>query len=220
MAKTIKLVLETVAITLSDDISVTWTPQKLVRYLNDGQRDICVARPDLFNTEQDLALVAGARQSLPANGSKLINITHNTVGEMLPVSLIDRQLLDAQMAGWRSGSKSLRVIHFMYDDRQPKVFEVYPPAAVGAALRIEFAAIPVDIAIPADGALVADIAGDINVPDLQATALQHYICHRAYAEGSEDGHMTLSKDFLALFTQVLGVENQATKAVAPTRSTP
>lgn len=220
MAKTIRSVLETVVGTLSDDSSITWTLQKLVRYMNDGQLDIHVARPDLFNTEQGHALVAGARQTLPVNSSKLINITHNTVGEMLPVTLIDRQLLDAQMPGWRSATRSLRVIHFMYDERQPKVFEVYPPAAVGASLRIEHAAIPVDLPIPAEGAALADVVGDINVPDLQGTALQHYLCHRAYAEGSEDGHMQLSKDFFALFSNVLGVEIESTKNVAPNKSSP
>ncbi len=220
MSITIRSVLETVAGTLSDDTSVAWTVQDLVRYLNDGQRDIHVARPDLFNVEVDHPLVAGTRQTLPANASKLINITHNTVGEFMPVTLIDRQLLDAQVAGWRSGPQTLRIAHFMYDERQPKVFEVYPPAKVGAELNVECAVIPTDIAIPTDGTAISAITGDIGVPDLQATALQHYIVHRCYAEGSEDGHMAMSKDFFSLFASALGVEFQATKTVAPTKSSP
>jgi len=220
VSTTLKSVLERVVGTLNDNASDTWTLQDLVRYANDGARDMHTLRPDLFNVEQELALVAGTRQTLPTRGSKLISITHNTVGDMRAVTLVQRVMLDAQYPGWRRAFPEIEVEHYMYDERQPKVFEVYPPARVGAKLQVEFALIPVDMPIPADNTPLASISGDINVPDLQATTLQHYICSRCYAEGSEDGHLVLAKTFLSLFASDLGVEIAATKAVAPTATSP
>lgn len=216
MAKTLKSVLEKVVGTLENDGLDTWTLQDLVRYANDGALDMLVKRPDLFNLDIDHPLVAGVKQTLPELGTKLIGITHNTVGDQLPVSLIQRTLLDAQMPGWRRELPTIEIQHFMYDERQPKVFEVYPPAKLGARLQIEFAAIPVDMPIPAEGTQLAAIAGDINVPEPQSIALQHYITARCYAEGSEAGNLGHAQAFFSLYASDLGVEIQATKAVAPT----
>lgn len=215
MTTTLKSVLERVVGTLEDEGSDTWTLQDLVRYLNDGQRVMHVHRPDLFNVEADVALIAGVRQSLPSAGSKLINITHNTVGAMSSIARVERSLLDAQVRGWRSMRGAIEIQHFMYDERQPKVFEVYPPAAVGAGLRVEYASIPADLAIPAGDMLLASITGDINVPDLQATALQHYIAFRCWAEGSENSHAGMAQAHYAMFANELGIEIAATKSVKP-----
>lgn len=216
MTTTLKSVLERVVDKLQDTTSTTWSLQKLVRYLNDGQRTIHLHRPDLFDVEAELVLVAGAKQALPAAGSKLINITHNTVGRMASLTRIPRQLLDAQVPGWRSMTPAIEVQHFMYDERQPKVFEVYPPAKVGAKLQVEYASIPVDLAIPGANTLLAALSGDVNVPDLQATALQHYILFACFAEDGEDGNTARAQGFYALFNSELGIEVTATTAVAPT----
>ena len=220
MAKTLRSVLEKVIGTMENDGFTTWTLQDLVRYANDGALDIHVRRPDVFNIEADHALVAGARQILPTQGSKLIDISHNTVGDMRPVTLIGRALLDAQVPGWRRELPTTDIEHFMFDERQPKAFEVYPPAKVGARLWIKFASIPVDMTIPGENATLESIAGDINVPDLQSVALQHYICHRCYAEGSEAGNLASSQAFFTLYAADLGVEVNATKTVAPTTNKP
>lgn len=215
MSITIKSVLERVVGTLEDDGSVTWTLQDLVRYLNDGQRYLHVLRPDLFNLTVDHALVAGSVQALPGDGSKLIDITHNTVDEMRAVTPVDKKMLDAQVPSWRSGKQSSEVVHFMYDPLRPKAFEVYPPAKLGARLSIQYAAIPTDIEEPSTGTALADLVGEVGVPDLQATALQHYICARCYSEGGEDGNAARAQAFYALLANELGIEIQATKNVAP-----
>lgn len=213
MATTLKSVLERVVSTLSDDASVTWTLQDVVRYLNDGQRDMHVKRPDLFVVEVDHALAAGVRQALPATGSKLINILANTSGH--PITRIKRALLDAQAPGWRQAAAAVLIDHFTYDELQPKVFEVYPPAAAGARVLLEYASIPADLPIPAENTPLASITGDINVPDLQATALQHYICFRCYSEGDENSNAIRAQAYLQLFADALDIEINATLAVAP-----
>lgn len=217
MATTLKSVLERVVGTLEDNGHDTWTLADLVRYLNDGQRDTHVKRPDLFVVEAEHVLAAGARQSLPAAGSKLIDLPANTSGR--PVTRIQRALLDAQVPGWRTQTAAAEIDHFMYDERQPRVFEVYPRAASGARVLLEYASIPADLPIPASGATLAGLAGDINVPDLQATALQHYICYRCYAEGDENTNAARAQGFLQLFADALDIEIAATLAIAPKNKT-
>lgn len=216
MPTTIKSVLERVVGTLSDDSSVTWTLQDLFRYGSDGQRDMHVLRPDLFNKNITHNLVAGVKQALPANGSKLIEIPANAVGAQSPITRIQRSMLDAQYRGWRQANPTLEADHFMYDEREPLVFDVYPPALFGAAVLLDYAEIPADWVVPALNTQLAAVTGNINVPDLQSTALHHYICFRCYAEGSENSHAALAAQFRALFGSDLGVELQSIAAVAPT----
>ena len=220
MAKTLKSVLETVAGTLEDQGLDTWTLQDLVRYANDGANDMHVRHPDLFNSYADHPLVAGVRQTLPATGSKLIDITHNTVGDQRPVTLVQEALLNAQLPGWRREMQTLEIEHYTYDEREPKAFNVFPPAKVGARLATKFAAVPVDMPIPGENVQLADLTGDINVPDLQATTLQHYIVARCFSEGGESGNLATAQAFFSLYASDLGVEIQATKAVAPTPNKP
>lgn len=215
MPTTIKSVLERVVGTLNDDASITWTLQDLFRYGSDGQRDMHILRPDLFNKNITHNLVAGVKQAIPAGGSKLIDISANAAGTQGPVTRIQRAMLDAQLRGWRASKGSLDIDHFMYDEREPLAFEVYPPALTGAAVLLDYAEIPADWTVPINGTLLAAVVGNINVPDLQATALQHYICFRCYAEGSENSHAGLAAQFRALFGGDLGVELQSIAAVAP-----
>jgi hypothetical protein len=60
--------------TLQDSTSVRWPISELVRYLNDGQREVVLYRPDSMVTNAVLTCVAGSRQTLPSAGSKLIEI--------------------------------------------------------------------------------------------------------------------------------------------------
>lgn len=218
MATTLKSVLERVVGTLNDDLSVTWTLQDLVRYLNDGQRDMHVWRPDLFHVELEYALAAGVKQTLPAGGSKLIDITANAVGTSQPITRVQRALLDAQLRGWRTSAPSLEIDHFLYDERQPKSWECYPPAMDGSKVWMEHAVVPVDLPIPGPNTLMAAVGGNINVPDLQSTALQHYICFRCYAEGSEPGNAARASAYIGMFAEVLGIELKSITDIAPSNT--
>lgn len=123
--------------TLQDNTSVRWPVNELVRYLNDGQREIVLHRPDAMVTNTTLTLAAGSRQALPANGVKLIEVVrNNSASSKRAVRLVNREILDAQAPGWHAIPGAAEVLHFMYDPRDPKVFYVYPPALNTAAIDI------------------------------------------------------------------------------------
>lgn len=204
--------------TLQDNTSIRWPVNELVRYLNDGQREVVLHRPDAMRTNVALPLVAGSRQSLPPNGTKLIEVVRNTAGSKRAVRQVNREILDAQSPGWHNLTGVDEVLHFTYDPRDPTTFYVYPPAAAaGASVDVVYAAMPTDIAEPADGALYSSVAGNISVPDIYGNVLQDYILNRAYTKDSEyAGNAARAQAHYTQFANALGIEIKATVAVAPT----
>lgn len=186
MATTAVYVFSQVTRETNDLTSIRWTMPELAGYFNDGQRDIVMHRPDAMNTRISHTLVAGPRQTLPAGGEKLISVNHNTAGTKGAITKINRNILDDQSRTWRNLTGATEILHFMYDPREPRVFEVYPPAAAtGAAVDLEYAALPTDIPIPAEGTLYTAATGSMTISDLFANALVNYVLYRCYRKDTE-----------------------------------
>ena len=203
--------------TLQDTTSIRWPVAELVRYLNDGQREIIVHRPDAMVTNASVSLASGTKQSLPANGAKLIDVVRNSAGNKRAIRMCAREILDAQSPGWHNLSGVTEIVHFMFDPRDPKVFYVYPPAAAsGASVDLVYSALPTDIAEPAAGTDFAAVTGNISVPDIYSNALQDYVLYRAYTKDSQyAGNEARAQARYAAFANALGIEIKATVAVAP-----
>ncbi len=202
--------------TLQDNTSIRWPINELVRYLNDGQREIVLHRPDAMVTNATASLVAGSRQAIPTNGAKLIEVIRNSSGARKAIRLVNREILDSQTSGWHNLSGVTEILHFMYDPRDPRVFYVYPPASVGAAVDLVYAAYPTDISEPADGSLYTAVAGNLSVPDIYGNVVQDYILYRAYTKDSEyAGNAARAQAHYAAFANALGIEIKATVAVQP-----
>lgn len=202
--------------TLQDTTSIRWPVNELVRYLNDGQREVVLHRPDAMVTNASVSLLAGSRQTLPPNGAKLIEVVRNSTGARRSVRLTNREILDAQIPNWHSLPGSAEIVHYMYDPRDPRVFYVYPPAQNGVTLDIVYSAYPTDIAEPADGAMWSAVVGNISLPDIYGNVLQDYILYRAYSKDSEyAGNAQRAQAHYAAFANALGIEFKATVAVAP-----
>lgn len=202
--------------TLQDNTSIRWPVAELVRYLNDGQREVVLYRPDSMVTNATVSCVAGTKQALPANGAKLIEVVRNATGAKKAVRLTNREILDAHTPGWHNLPGSVDVLHYMYDPRDPRVFYVYPPATASAQLDIVYSAYPTDITEPADGALYTAVTGNICLPDIYGNVLQDYILYRAYTKDSEyAGNAARAQAHYAAFTNAMGVEIKATVAVGP-----
>ena len=102
----------------------------------------------------------------------------------------------------------------MYDPVEPKSFDVYPPAAVGASLEIEYAARPTDIPVQAAGATHTAVTGNMSIGDLFANALQDYILYRCHSEATAQAQPARAQAHYAAYANALGVELKATVALA------
>lgn len=204
--------------TLQDPTSIRWPVSELVRYLNDGQREIALYRKDSMVTNSTITCVAGTKQSLPPNGASLIEVVRNAAatGAKKSVRMVNREVLDSQTPGWHNLPGAVDILHFIYDVRDPKTFYVYPPATNLAQLDIVYSAYPADIPEPADGSLYTAVSGNLSVPDIYSNALLDFILYRAYSKDSEyAGNAQRAQVHYAAFANTLGIEIRATIAVAP-----
>jgi hypothetical protein len=207
--------------TLQDTTSIRWPVSELVRYLNDGQREIVLHRPDAMVTNATHTLSAGSKQTIPSGGSKLIEIIRNSAGNKKAVRLCNREILDAQAPGWHSIAGVTEILHYMFDPRDPKTFYVYPPAAnSGASVDLVYSAYPADVNESiADGSLYTAVAGNISLPDIYGNALGDYVLYRAYSKDSEyAGNAQRAVNHYTAFANALGIEIKATLAMAPATS--
>jgi len=202
---------------MQDNTSIRWPISELVRYLNDGQREVVLYRPDSMVTDATLALVAGAKQGLPSNGSKLIDVVRNTSGNKRSVRMTNRNILDTQSPNWYNLTGVTELLHYMYDPRDPKVFYVYPPAAAtGASVEIVYSAYPTDITEPADGVTYTGVTGNISLPDIYGNVLADYVLYRAYTKDSEyAGNAQRAQAHYSAFQAALTTEMAGTTGVAP-----
>ena len=204
--------------TLQDPTSVRWPISELVRYLNDGQREVVLYRPDSMVTSSTLNCTAGSKQALPTNGAKLIDVIRNAAASSAKksVRMVNREILDSQTPGWHALAGTLDILHFVYDVRDPRTFYVYPPALATTQLDIVYAAYPTNIAEPADGSLYTAVTGNISLPDVYGNALLEFLLYRAYSKDSEfAGNAQRAQAHYTAFANALGIEVRATVAVAP-----
>lgn len=217
MPVTASSIIKRAADIIQDKTNVRWPAPELVRWLNDGQREVALHRPDAFTKHEALDLVAGTRQSLPVGAVKLIDIPNNADGDLMAIRQVPRRALDEQMPGWHGMDQADSIRHFCYDPRDPRSFYVYPPAAAGVAVNAVFAVYPEDVAEPADGSTHEDVVGEIAVPDIFANALLDFILYRAYLKDSDyAGNGARAQAHYGAFAGALGIEAKATVGVGPT----
>lgn len=218
MALTAQSLIRRVVDILQDTTSVRWPVEELVRYLNDGQREVVLYRPDATIKSTTYTCVAGAKQSLPTDGAKLIDIIRNSANgsNNSSVRIVPREILDSQIPNWYNLAGTINAVHFTYDPRDPKVFYVYPPALETTQLEISYSAYPTDVAEPPAGSSYTAVTGNIDVPDIYGNVLIDYVLYRAYSKDSEyAGNAQRAVAHYQSFANALNIEVQGTTGVAP-----
>ena len=202
---------------LQDTSNVRWSQQSLLNYLNDGQREIVLFRPDASTTNASFTLAAAAKQSLPSGGLRLLDVYKNLSPNSSAISLIERKVLDDQVDNWYS-TTSTEVEHYVYNPVDPKTFYVYPhPSGGGHTIEIIYSSSPSNITI---SNFTTDTT-TISLDDVYANALLDYILYRAYQKDSEfAGDLQKSGAFMQSFQNALGIKTQAGAGSAPRPASP
>lgn len=192
---------------LQDTTNVRWPLKELCKWLDDGQREIVVIKPEASVTNAAWKLVAGTKQRIPdgssaypdqvtsaalPNGIQLLDLVRNMGTTTTPtpgrvVRLVDRRILDAQSPLWHQAVASAVVIHYSFDEFDPKHFYVYPPQPTVNMGYIEgvYSCAPVDITkVGGAGQDAEDPKADatINLDDIYSNALLDYVLYRAYSK--------------------------------------
>lgn len=208
MATTAQSIINSVAVTLQDTGFIRWTAAELLQWLNDGQREIAMLLPEASTTFVNFTLVGGTKQTIPANGTRLISVVRNVTGTRRAIRLVDRMVLDAQKPTWHSETGATTITHYCFDPRVPKNFYVYPPAAAsGAGVELVYSIAPTNL---------TSASANIGLDDIYVNALTDYILYRAYLK---DAEYTMNAERAKLhyeaFGASLGVKNQTDATVEP-----
>lgn len=200
---------------LNDPANDRWSEAELLGWLNDGQRQIALMRPDASVTNGNITLVAGTKQSIPSSGLRLLDVTRNMgVGGSTPgsaVTLIDRDKLDSARPGWHTDQSGVIVRHYMVDERNPKNFYVYPPAnASSPTVEAIYSISPADVTIN----------NPITLDDIFEGPLLDFILFRAYSADSEFSDAQQATMHYGAFTAALGIKTKMDIGNSPRRNAP
>lgn len=210
MLLTIKQVVDQARAQLQDAAKRYWSDQELVDYANDGRRMLYATQPEVYESTEDVTLIEGARQALPNGSNKLFRpIANVSALSQRAITTIDAELLGRSRPRWRAEGAADEIVHVMYRELEPKVYDTYPPAKAGTQIKISYAKPPTDFTT-AD--LAASPPPTLTAEGELASALIDYVLHRAFgkqADTSPDAGQ-MSGDYLKLFLSKIGAEDQAT----------
>lgn len=206
---------------LQDEDSVRWSLSELQWWLNDGYRETLIFRPDSNTITGEFTCVAGPRQVLttifPA-ATRLVSVLRNTAttSNKYAVRLVDRRVLDDQRKGWYTETASVSIEEYMFDQRQPREFLVYPPATSAAKLEISYAQVPSPHTL--SEVQLDDLATTetIRIDDTFANCLLDYMLYRAYTKDAEQqDNAARAVAHYQAFQSSLGFSAQVAAAAQP-----
>lgn len=178
---TVASVISKVQTILQDTTGIRWPDSELLGWINDGQREIVLYKPNAFVKNTSVQLTPGTKQTLPADGVQLIDVVRNmgangaTPGRAIRITM--REILDSQVPGWHASATAAEVKHYMYTMLDPKTYYVYPPQPSSSPSYVEiiYGAAPTE----------AQLNSTITLDDIYQTILVDYCLYRAYSKDTE-----------------------------------
>jgi hypothetical protein len=205
MAATAQDIITRAADLLFDQANVRWPVAELLRWINDAQREIVGLRPDLGAKVAAVTLVAGVKQTLPADGIRLLDVTRNVNGPGIRITQMEN--LTAYNPAWANDTASSTVRNYMFDERTPTVFWVYPPATAGAQVEVSYLAMPPAITTASD---------TLGVPETFFNPVLDYVLFRAMSKDAEAGSLSSRASlYLQAFNSYFGDKMQVDAVTSP-----
>lgn len=203
---------------LQDSTGVRWPEAELVGWLNDGQREVVLVRPDASVTNASVILTANStKQSIPAGGIRLLDVVRNMgVDGLTPgnvVRLVSREVLNAQIPTWHSDAGQTAIKHFCHDPRDPKHFYVYPRPHATTVVQTEllYSSAPADCVLPS-----VTPTAVISLDDVYGNALLDYVLYRAYSKDAEyAANVQRAAGHNGAFFSSLGIKTKADFVTSP-----
>lgn len=216
------------SVILRDEAGRRWRPSELLGWLNDGQREVGILKPDTSTVMQSIIMVAGSEQQIPASCVRLFDISHNAGADgttvSTPIRLIEKEELDMLDPTWRTAGAANDVIHYVFDGRAPKSWHCYPPQLAGGRyVRAMVQINPTDctiLGVENDLGVVGVADTVIFLDDLYQTALVEYVISRAYDKNDENRDAQRSDMFYRRFLQRLGLRDRVEVSTDPNRNAP
>jgi hypothetical protein len=200
-------------ILLSDeDVSqYRWLDSELIDWINDAQRAVATVRPDASPDPKVVTLVAGSKQSIPADNFRLLDVVRNMAADGVSpgrsVRIIERETLDQFNPYWHQSTKKAEVRHFTYDERTPTSYFVYPPVTAGTKIEAIFSKYPTKVSAIGDA---------LSLSEAYFEATLNYLMFRAYSKDTEfTASPQVAASYLAAFNGAMGIKTNKDNAYSP-----
>jgi len=204
MTTTVQSVLDRVKQTLQDTAGIRWSEtNELIKWVNDAQREIALLKPDATSENTTVTLVTGTKQTLPADGNRLLRVIRNmsaassgTGGRA--IRLVARDVLDTQTPTWHDPAVTGDAAHtnivknYIYDEQDPTNYYVFPGVSGNAYIEIVYSKNPPTVTAGTD---------NLGVDDIFANAVMNYVLYMAFMKESESaGNAQRASSHYNLFT--------------------
>jgi hypothetical protein len=195
---------------------IQWKDEELISWFNEACGEIVRVRPEAGSATDEVELVSGAKQSIPAGASRLLEAICNSIGgaEGRAVRRVKRSTLDNEDPEWMGSTASSTVFRYVPSLTDPRTFYVYPPSSggVGTGLSIVYSAAPVKVTALEDS---------LPIPDMYESLVANYILYRAFAKLTESpdaqnrsvGYLNIFKSQTADSVQSMEQDNAVTRDV-------
>lgn len=194
---------------LNDVAKVVWSDADLLSYLNDATLAIVGVRPDANSVIANVALTAGSLQTIPSGGRRLLDVMRNVTGGG-SIQRTERALIDTLNPDWHS-IESTTIRAYVYDDRTPKYFWVFPAVTSGQTPSVE-------MIYSAHPTVITDVAtDDFPLDDSYAPAAVEWILYRAWSSDDESSpNYQRAQAKYQSFLNLLGTKTQTDTMMSPT----
>tara|TARA_B100000780_G_C21076399_1_gene433315 strand:+ start:704 stop:1414 length:711 start_codon:yes stop_codon:yes gene_type:complete len=201
-----------------------WPNSELQAWLNDAQFAVVLYRPDAKTVNEEFTPTANSsKQTIPLTGLRLIEVIRNTAATSTykAIRLIQRSILDDQVPAWHNATASVNIEHFVYDERDPKVFYLFPRPTSATRIELIYSTVPAKVSIVSADETFNSSASTtmISLDDIYANALLDFMLYRAYSKDAEfAANAVRSSAHLNAFGSSLGVKSKIDGSNAQMRS--
>jgi hypothetical protein len=203
-------VTERLETTLHDLGAVRWPEVDQWKAIDDAQKALLEARPDLFELTGDVQLRdIGVKQRVPEDCYLVFDITYNLNHLRVPFSgivKISRAILDRSYMGWMVAPSSPRMEHWMQDIREKKFFWAYPPVSADPEtgqpgwVVMRYAKRPVKVAAAGQ---------ELDSPDEMINGVYYFAMTRLLEKDEKFAGSPQAASFLQKYAMVIGAKSQS-----------
>lgn len=222
-------IMQAAAILLQDDDHVRWPLAELARWITEGVKAICLAKPSAYSASRLMSLVRGTLQTVPQTEDApkpliLLGVIRNITAAGPPrvggriVKVVSRDVLDAEQPYWHDATRvpfRKEVRNFVFDEKVPLEFYTYPGNDGSGVVEIVTGNIPAPLAATGSEDDIASWAVDIGLPEPYQVPLTDYVVSRALSKDALNGDPALAQAYYQKFANTIGIKVQVEGAHSP-----
>lgn len=204
----VKHLIDEAARLVVDKNMIRWDKAFWVDAFNSAVRAILAIRSDALTANEDFVCVEGSTQTIPVDARFVVDVLRNKGGAAISGN-VDLKMLDDYRPEWRSEPLASAAKAWLYDDRNPTTFYMYPPVVSGTTIECVFAKVPTPIT---ESDYDSETKCELN--PMYDNAIIEWLVYRAFSEDAEfTANAARATTALNAFRTMLGDKSQADSIV-------